>query len=411
LRGEAGSTEIGTNLNFRYGSSWVSWEKRVMSMRSIYDTEDRIAFRETVRKFVETEIVPFADEWDEAGEVPWDLHRKAGSLGLYGLGIDEQYGGLGFDDCFLRIIMSEEIARGGSGGAGAALAGCNIMTGPLQALASEEICQRALPPIMAGEAGGSLGITEPGGGSDVARMQTTAVRDGDHWVLNGSKTFITGGMRANYFVIGARTGDGGLGGISLFFVERGAEGFSQTKIDRKMGWWCSDTATLYFEDCRIPAENMIGEKDRGFYAIMDNFNLERVGLIATALGASKCCLEESIRYARERETFGKPLLGHQVIRHKIAEMSARVDAVEAYVNQIAWLINEGEMPVAEIAKAKFHATQVYEFCAREALQIFGGAGYLRGTPVERLYREVRVIAIGGGSEEIMRDLAVRQMGL
>jgi len=380
-------------------------------VRSIYETAERAEFRRTVRRFVETEIAPHVDEWDEAGEVPWALHEKAASLGLFGFGIDQQYGGLGFDDCFMRVIMGEELGRCGSGGVGAALAGCNIMTGPIQTLASEEIKRRALPEIMAGKAGGALGITEPGGGSDVAGMQTTAVRDGDDWVLNGSKTFITGGMRASYFVIGARTGGPGLGGISLFFVEKGTPGFTQTKLDRKMGWWCSDTASLYFDDCRLPASSMIGEENHGFLAIMNNFNLERVGLIASALGSSKLCLEESIRYARERHTFGKPLIKHQVIRHKIAEMSARIDSVEAYINQISWLINEGEMPIAEICKAKFWATEVFEYVAREALQIFGGAGYLRGTPVERMYREVRVLAIGGGSEEIMRDLAVRQMGL
>jgi acyl-CoA dehydrogenase len=380
-------------------------------LRSIYETEDRAAFRETVRRFVASEITPYANEWDEAGEIPWELHKKAGALGLFGFGIDEEYGGLGFDDCFMRVIFGEELSMCGSGGVVAALSGCNIMTGPLQLLAHEEIKRRVLPEIMSGECGGALAITEPGGGSDVAGMQTTAVRDGDDWVINGSKTFITGGMRASYFVVGARTGEPGLGGISLFFLEKGASGFSQTKLDKKMGWWASDTASLYFEDCRVPAGAMIGEQDKGFLAIMNNFNLERVGLISAALGSSKLCLQESIAYAQERHTFGKPLIKHQVIRHKIAEMSARIDSVEAYINQICWLINEGEMPVAEICKAKFWATEVFEFVAREALQIFGGAGYLRGTAVERMYREVRVLAIGGGSEEIMRDLAVRQMGL
>ncbi len=380
-------------------------------MRSIYETPDRKVFQQTIAKFVASEITPYVDEWDEAGEIPWELHAKAGALGIYGLGIDEAYGGLGFDDCFMRVIIGVEVARCGAGGVGAALGGCNIMTGPLQALASEEIKRKTLPAIMAGREGGALCITEPSGGSDVANMETHAVRDGDDFVINGSKTFITGGMRAKHFVVGARTGGPGLDGISLFYVEKGAPGFTQTALAKKMGWWASDTATLYFEDVRVPASDMIGQENMGFLAIMNNFNLERVGLIATALGCSKLCLSESIRYAQERHTFGKPLIKHQVIRHKIAEMSSRIDALETYLNQIAWMVNEDEMPVAEICKAKFFGTQVYEYCAREALQIFGGAGYLRGTPVERLYREVRVVAIGGGSEEIMRDLAVRQMGL
>ena len=178
-----------------------------------------------------------------------------------------------------------------------------------------------------------------------------------------------------------------------------------------MGWWCSSQATLHFDDCRVPAESLMGEEDRGFIAIMENFNLERIAAVAVALGMMKVCLDESIAWARERETFGQPLISHQVIRHKIADMSARIDATEALLNQICWLANEGEMPVAEISKAKFFSTKALEFCASEAMQILGGAGYLRGSPVERVYREVKVIAIGGGSEEIMRDLAVRQMGL
>jgi len=218
-------------------------------------------------------------------------------------------------------------------------------------------------------------------------------------------------MKGDYFVVGARTGGPGLSGISLFFVEYGTPGFTRTALERKMGWWCSDQATLYFDNCRVPAGNLLGEENRGFIAIMENFNFERLSLAAGALGMMKTCLEESIAWARERETFGRHLIEHQVIRHKIADMSARVDMIEAYLHRVCWQINEGAMPVAEISKLKFSATRALEFCASEAMQILGGAGYLRGNPVERIYREVKVFAIGGGSEEIMRDLAVRQMGL
>ena len=245
----------------------------------------------------------------------------------------------------------------------------------------------------------------------MASMQTTAERDGVEWVLNGAKTFITGGMKGDYFVVGARTGGEGLLGISLFFVAADNTGFSRTPLERKMGWWASDQATLYFDNCRVPASHLMGEENRGFIAIMENFNFERLSLVAGAVGMMKTCLEESIAYARERITFGRPLLEHQVIRHKIADMSAKVDQIEAYMQLICWQINNGTMPVAEICKAKFSATKALAFCASEAMQIFGGAGYLRGNPIERIYREVKVFAIGGGSEEIMRDLAVRQMGL
>ena len=380
-------------------------------MQNPFETGERTAFRDTIRNFVASEIAPFSDAWDEAGEIPWELHEKIGALGVWGFAIEEQYGGLGFDDCFMRAAYGEELARSGAGGVGAALNGRMISIEPIQRLASTDIKSRVLPDIVSGRKGSSLGITEPAGGSDVASMKTTAKRDGNHFVLNGSKTFITGGMKSDYFVIGARTGGSGLGGISLFFVEADAPGFSRTEIDRKMGWWCSDQATLYFDNCRVPAENMMGEEDSGFIAIMENFNLERIGLIAGSLGMMKVCLEESISWAQERETFGKPLIRHQVIRHKIAEMSSRIDALEALLNQLCWQINKHDMPVAEIAKAKVFATKNLEFCASEAMQIFGGAGYLRGNLVERIYREVKVMAIGGGSEEIMRDLAVRQMGL
>jgi len=380
-------------------------------MKNPFQTEERIAFRKTLSDFVAKEIRPYVDDWDEAGEVPWELHQKAGALGVWGFGVDEKYGGLGFDDCFMRCAYSEEFAKGGAGGVPAALGGRSISIDPIQRLASHEIKERVLEDIVTGRKGSSLGVTEPSGGSDVANIKTTAKRDGNHFVLNGSKTFITGGMTSDYFVIPARTGGAGLGGISLFFVEADAPGFSRVPLPRKMGWWCSDQATLFLDDCRVPAENMMGEEDRGFITIMKNFNLERVGMIAGMLGMMKICLEESVSWAQERETFGKPMIKSQVIRHKIADMSMRIDGTEAWLNSICWQVNETEMPVAEICKAKVFASKSLEFCASEAMQIFGGAGYLRGNLVERVYREVKVMAIGGGSEEIMRDLAVRQMGL
>ena len=380
-------------------------------MKNPFETEERRAFRETVARFVAQEIRPYADEWDEAGDFPWELHEKMGALGLFGFGVSEQYGGLGFDDCFMRAAAGEEMGKCGANGVWVGAGARCISIGPIEKLASEEIKTRALPEVVSGRKGSCLAITEPSGGSAVAGLKTTAILDGEHYVLNGSKTFITGAMKADYFVVGARTGGPGLGGISLFFVDRETPGFTMTPMERKMGWWCADQATLYFDDCRVPATNMLGARDRGFIQIMENFNYERLGMIAQGLGMAKVCLEESIAYAQQRETFGKRLIEHQVIRHKIADMSARIDAVEAYLNQICWQANEGVMPVAEVSKAKFFSTKALEFCASEAMQIFGGAGYLRGNPVERIYREVKVMAIGGGSEEIMRDLAVKQMGL
>ena len=364
-----------------------------------------------VSKFLEAEIWPYVDEWDEAGEYPHEINKKVCQLGVFGFGIDEKYGGLGFDDQFMRKDVSVEMGRTSAGGLFASVGSRNIMLGPLTELANEEIKLKALPDLMSGKKGGSLGITEPGGGSDVARMKTTAQKDGNEWVLNGSKTFITGGMQASYFVIGARTGKEGLGGISLFFVEADTPGFTRSSIDKKMGWWSSDTATLYFDNCRIPADNLMGEENKGFLAIMNNFNYERYMMGAQMLGMAKRCFEECVQYSQERQTFGKHLIEHQVIRHKLADMSAKIDAMDAYLNQVAQLMNDGEMPVAEISKIKFYCSECIESIASEAMQVFGGAGYLRGNAVERIYREVKVMAIGGGSKEIMKDLTVKQLGL
>lgn len=376
-----------------------------------FDTDERRAFRETLRNFMTKEIVPHAFEWDEAGHVPWAVHEKFGALGLWGFGIDEQYGGHGFDDPFMRMDASVEIARCGVGGIGAAIGGRGISLDPIQRLAAEDIRTRVLPDIIAGRKGSSLAITEPSGGSDVARIKTAARQDGDDWILNGSKTFITGGMESDYFVVAARTGGEGLTGISLFFVEPNMPGFSRTELGKKMGWWASNQAALYFDDMRVPGKNLMGQKDYGFIEIMQNFNYERLSLAAIALGMMDAALEDSIAWAQQRETFGKPLIRHQVIRHKIADMSAKIDALRSHLWILCATIEGGSMPVAELTKVKFLATKSLEFVASEAMQILGGAGYLRGNRVESIYRDVKVIAIGGGSEEIMRDLAVRQMGL
>ncbi len=386
----------------------TSFARRV---KTPHDTPERTAFRDTIHKYVNDHIKPHADQWDEAGEIPWHIHEDLGGLGAFGFGVDETYGGLGFDDCFMRKAFCEEMAQCGANGVLAAVTGRMISIGPIHALGTEEQKQMVLPSVVSGKTSSCLCITEPSGGSDVANVRTTAKRQGNHYVINGQKTFITSGMTSEHFVVAARTGTGGLKGISLFLVHKDSPGFSRTPLSRKMGWWASDQATLYFDNCKVPASAMLGEEDHGFVSIMQNFNLERVSLTAQALGMMRVCLDESIAWATDRETFGKQLIKHQVIRHKIAEISARIDVTEAYLNAICFAINDGDMPVAEISKAKFFTTKALEYCASEAMQILGGAGYLRGNVVERVYREVKVLSIGGGSEEIMRDLAARQMGL
>ena len=376
-----------------------------------FENEQRRAFKDSIAKFLEAEVWPHVDAWDEAGAYPHEMNEKICALGVFGFDIPEEYGGLGFDDAHMRKASGVEMGRSSAGGLMASVGSRSIMLKPLTELANEEIRQRVLPELLSGRKGGALGITEPGGGSDVANMKTTARKEGDEWVLNGQKMFITGGMQASYFVIGARTGGDGMGGISLFFVEADTPGFSRTPIERKMCWWASDTATLYFDECRIPAANLMGEEHKGFYAIMNNFNNERFWMAAQMLGMSMRLFDECVAYATDRQTFNKPLIKHQVIRHKLADMSAKIDAMDAYLNQVAEIINTSETPVAEISKLKFFCSTNLEWIASEAMQIFGGAGYLRGNAVERIYREVKVQAIGGGSQEIMRDLTVKQMGL
>lgn len=376
-----------------------------------FDTPERAAFRETLERFADAEIRPHATEWDEAGAIPAELHEKVGALGLFGIGFPEQYGGTGFDDPFMRCDGWQALMRGGAGGVAAQLGGRMISVGLINRFASHEQKAAVLPEVLSGRQSSSLAVTEPGGGSDVAALRTRARREGNGWRLDGEKTFITAGLTSRWFVVAARTGGEGIGGVSLFLVEWGAPGFSRRSVGPKQGWWCSDTATLSFDDCRLPAEALLGPENGGFVAAMENFNNERLVMTAQMLGMMRLCYAESLAYARERVTFGKPLVRHQAIAHKLVEMSARIDWLEAWLDRLCWETEQGRPPVAGIAKAKASASKALEFCASEAMQIFGGAAYLRGNPVERVWRELKVMAIGGGSEEIMRDLAARQMGL
>ncbi len=245
----------------------------------------------------------------------------------------------------------------------------------------------------------------------MASIRTTARRDGDHYVVNGSKTFISGGMGANWFTTAVRTGGEGARGISVLLVPADRDGVSRTPLARKQGWWCSDTATIYFDEVRVPAGNLIGTENSGFLVIMANFNNERMAMAVGMEAFARVCLEEAVNWARERRTFGKRLADHQVIRHKIAQMKQRINATQAYIQLCSRQIVDGNPQPGDIALLKVQASETMEFCAREAMQVLGGAGYMRGNRVERIYREVRVNAIGGGSEEIMRDLAARQFGL
>lgn len=383
-----------------------------LQLKSPFYNESHQQWRAQMRRFVEQEINPYVEDWEESGEVPLALWPKAANIGLLQMGYPEQYGGISEGiDAFHAIIASEEIARSGATGISASLTIHNIGLPPVIHYGSEEMKDEVAPAILAGEKRISLGITEPGAGSDVANISTSAKREGDYYLINGSKTFISGGTRADWLTTAVRTGGEGMGGISLILIPMGAEGVSRTKLDKKQGWWCSDTATIYFDNVKVPVSNLIGQENAGFLPIVHNFNRERLGIIALSLGAAKTCVEEASAWAVERKTFGKPLSKHQVIRHKFAEMLKRINATQAYMDICAWQIENNTLKVEDISMCKVQATETMEFCAREAMQIMGGMSYMRGCKTERLYREVRVMAIGGGSEEIMRDLTSRQLGL
>jgi len=375
-------------------------------------TPEHEEWRKQLRRFLDGEVAPFAQDWDEACHIPDTLWPKAAEVGILGLGYPEQYGGIAEGtDIWHHNILNEELARIGVGGVSANLMVHNIGLPPVVNFANDTVRSEVVPEVLSGRKRISLAITEPGGGSDVANISTSAKLDGDSYIVNGSKTYITGGMGADWFSTAVRTGGGGSQGVSMLLIPAASEGVSRTELDRKQGWWASDTATIYFDNVRVPAGNLIGDENRGFKVIMNNFNAERMAMACGMESFSRVCLEEAVEWARERHTFGKRLADHQVIRHKIAEMKQRINATQAYIQIVSYQVSRGKAAAGDIAMLKVQCSQTLEYCAREAMQILGGIGYMRGSRVERIYREVRVNAIGGGSEEIMRDLAARQYGL
>lgn len=371
------------------------------------------AFRDGVRQFVEREIAPNVAAWDEAETFPRTLYRRAAELGLLGLGYPEEYGGTPADGWY-RLIVTEEIARAGSGGLMASLFSHNIGLPPIVAHASEALKQRVIPAVLAGEKVAALAITEPSGGSDVARLRCKARPDGDEWVIDGEKTFITSGLRADWITLAVRTGGAGAAGISLIAVPGDTPGLTRTPL-AKMGWWCSDTAQLHFDACRVPADHLIGPENTGFRMIMENFNSERLLMSAGACAFAQVCYDEALDWARQRQTFGSKLVEHQVVRHRLMDMRMRIASTRAWLHALVERQEAGDATqpdwVADLCLLKNHATQTMQFCADAAVQILGGMGFMRGTRSERIYREVKVMMIGGGAEEIMKELAARQSGV
>ncbi|MDN4588151.1 acyl-CoA dehydrogenase [Xenophilus aerolatus] len=380
-----------------------------------YFTPEHVQFRGGLRDFIAREITPHVHAWDEAQTFPRALYARVAELGVLGLGYPEEYGGTPAD-LFHQLIVAEEFARCGGGGVQASLNSHSIALPPILKAGGDAIRRRVIPPVLAGQKIAALAVTEPSGGSDVANLRTTAVRDGDHYVVDGEKTFITSGMRADFITTAVRTDPSirGAAGISVLVIDGDTPGLTRTAL-QKMGWWSSDTAHLHFDRCRVPVANLVGEENQGFKILMNNFNSERLLMAALACGYAEVCLHEALDWVRQRAIGGRTLSERQVVRHKLMDMTMRIDAARALLYDLAYRIEHGlaqpSQLVARVCLCKVQATQAMQFCADQAVQLLGGMGFMRGTRSERIYREVKVMMIGGGSEEVMKDLAARQLGV
>ncbi len=375
-----------------------------------FTTPERVALRQTVRRFMEADVLPNLDEWERAGELPRELHRKAGEIGLLGLAFPEEVGG-GGGDYLDALIATEEIHyAGGSGGLIASLFTCGIAVPHIAAAGDPEQVDRWVRPALAGELIGSLAVTEPDGGSDVAAVRTSARRDGDHFVVNGAKTFITSGCRADFVTTVVRTGDPGAHGLSLLVVERDTPGFTVSRKLEKMGWHCSDTAELSYVDARVPVANLVGAENSGFAQVATQFVSERVSLAVQAYATAQRALDLTLDWCRMRETFGRPLISRQLVQHTLTEMARKIDVARTYVRQVALRHVAGEEVIAEACFAKNTAVETGEWVVHEAVQLHGGLGYMREAEVERHYRDMRILGIGGGTDEILAGLAAKRLG-
>jgi len=376
-----------------------------------FDTPERRALRELTRGFVVREVLPDLDEWERAGEIPRSLHARAAAAGLLGLGFEEGIGGSG-GDLIDGLVMTEAlIGSGASGGLAAGLFTHGIATPHIVAAGDPAQVERFVRPVLAGQSIAALAITEPDGGSDVAALRTRAERDGEDYVVNGAKTYITSGARADWVVVGVRTGGPGFGGISLIIVPTDTPGFEVVRRLEKVGWHCSDTAELAFTDCRVPAANLVGPPGSGFIQIAQQFVVERLSIAVQAYATAQRCLDLAVEWARMRHTFGKPLVGHQVVRHQLVEMDRLTDVSRTYTRHVALRHAAGQEVIAEAALAKNTAVAAAEAVVYQAVQLFGGQGCMRDSEVERHFRDVRILSIGGGATEVMTELASRRLGL
>jgi acyl-CoA dehydrogenase len=368
------------------------------------------ATHELGAEFTRREIMPHLQQWEDDEVLPRELHLAAAKQGVLGIGFPEDVGGQGGDLLDTTDLQEGMFAAGASSGLMSALFTHGIALPHIISSGNADLVDRFVRPTLAGEMIGSLGITEPGGGSDVAGIRTTAVRDGDHYVVNGAKTYITSGTRADFVTTAVRTGGPGHAGVSLLVVEKGTPGFTVDRALRKMGWHCSDTAELSYVDVRVPVANLVGPANTGFYQIAEQFVVERIGLATHAYGIAGRALELTAQYCRDRDTFGKPLVANQVVRHKLVEMRRQVEVARVYARDVARRHIAGENVIAEACLAKETACNTATYVCDQAVQLHGGAGYMHGTEVERHYRDARLLPIGGGASEVLADLAAKLLG-
>ncbi|MEU1370877.1 acyl-CoA dehydrogenase family protein [Streptomyces sp. NPDC005803] len=377
--------------------------------RSIFEPEHE-QFRETARTFFEKECVPHVDEWEKKGDTGKEVWRKAGRQGLLGWEVPEEFGGQGIRDFRFNAILSEEYWLSGSVGVGFALQN-DILAPYLIELTTDEQKRRWLPGFVSGELITAIAMSEPGAGSDVRNLRTTATRDGDHYVINGSKTFISNGLLSDLVMVACKTDpSAGHRGISLIIVEAGTEGFTKGRKLDKIGQYSADTSELHFEDVRVPVENLVGEENKGFYHLMRNLPKERLGIAVHAVASSRRAFSLTVEYAREREAFGQPIGNFQVNRHALAEMQTKIEVMQTYLDQCIVKVNSGELTPAEAAGAKWWTTETQWEILDRCLQLYGGYGYMNEYEIARMWRDARVQRVYGGTNEIMKDLIGRSMG-
>ena len=378
---------------------------------SIWTTPERQQLRKAVRAFTEREILPHVDEWERIGELPRDLSLRAGEADLLGVGFPEEVGGAGGDAADTAIICEELHEAGTPGGVFASLFTVGIAVPHMIASGDQRLIEKFVRPTLGGELIGSLAITEPGGGSDMGHLRTSAVRDGDHYVVNGAKTYITSAVRGDYVVTAVRTGGPGAGGVSLLVVEKGTPGFTVSRRLEKMGWRSSDTAELSFVDARVPAENLVAAENSGFAQIARAFVAERIGLAVQAYSSAQRCLDITVQWCRDRETFGRPLISRQTVQNTLTEMARRTDVARVYSRNVVERQLAGEDNLITAACfAKNTAVEAGEWVASQAVQLFGGMGYMAESEIERQYRDMRILGIGGGTTEILTGLAAKSLG-